>query len=103
MFHTCTRDHVKQAIASDMNKVDGKIRVLICTNAAGMGVNSKGIAHVVNFGTPIELDTFIQQIGRAGRDGAQSDHILIYNGRQLKNIDSEVKKYTQNSDTCRKV
>ncbi|KAJ8301105.1 hypothetical protein KUTeg_020092 [Tegillarca granosa] len=98
MYHSCTRNHVKQAIASDMNKEDGKIRVFICTNAAGRGVNFKGITHVVNFGPPVELDTFIQQIGRAGSD----DHILIYNGRQLKNIDSEVKKYTQNSDTCRR-
>ncbi|XP_074641205.1 ATP-dependent DNA helicase RecQ-like [Tubulanus polymorphus] len=89
MYHSCTPDPVKEIIRKDMSDPDGSIRVLICTSAAGMGVHN-----VVNFGPPYDVDMFLQMLGRAGRDGKQSDHILIYNGRQLnKKVDHLMTKY----------
>jgi superfamily II DNA/RNA helicase len=42
MFHSKTNDKIKEKIRNDM-AVDGKIRLLICTNFAGMGVNFDGL------------------------------------------------------------
>ena len=78
MYHSQTNDRVKERIRSDMGEDDGDIRVLICTNAAGMGVNLKNVHNVVHYGLPRELDTFIQQMGRAGRDGHFSNELVIY-------------------------
>lgn len=61
-----------------MESEDGQIRVLISTNAAGMGVNFKGLHNVVHYGPPRDLDTLVQQMGRAGRDGEFSVEIILY-------------------------
>lgn len=48
---------------------DGTIRIFVCTNAAGMGVNFHGVNNIIHFNLPRQMDTFVQQMGRAGRDG----------------------------------
>ena len=101
MFHSKTQDIVKERIKIDMSKENGAIRVLICTNAAGMGVNFKGVHNVVHFGPPQDMDTFVQQLGRAGRDGEQSQHIILYNNQQLRNIHPEMLGYLRN-EKCRR-
>jgi ATP-dependent DNA helicase RecQ len=102
MFHSCTTESVKDKIRIDMEDSAGTVRVLVATNAAGMGVNYKGVTSVLNFGPPQELDTLVQHIGRAGRDGSQSMHLLLYCGRQLRKVDVEVLTYLRNSNTCRR-
>lgn len=68
-FHS---DQVKDAIREDMENKDGHIRVLIATSAAGMGVNYKNVNNIIHYGPPKDLDGFVQQLGRAGRDGTRS-------------------------------
>lgn len=65
MFHSKTKETLKEEIRKDMTQ-DGLIRVLICTNSAGMGVNYSFLRNVVHYGLPHEMDTFVQQMGRAG-------------------------------------
>lgn len=65
-----------------MNDENGNIRVLIATSAAGMGVNYKGSSNVVHYSPPKDIDSFVQQLGRAGRDGSQTFHMLLFNSRQ---------------------
>ena len=60
-----------------MGSETGKIRVLICTKAAGMGVNFRNLNSIIHYGVPHDLDTFVQQMGRAGRDGSFSEEILL--------------------------
>uniref|UniRef100_A0A8W8NIF3 DNA 3'-5' helicase n=1 Tax=Magallana gigas TaxID=29159 RepID=A0A8W8NIF3_MAGGI len=74
---------VKDEIREDMENKDGHIRVLIATSAAGMGVNYKSVKNIIHYGPPKDLDGFIQQLGRAGRDGTQSYELLIYSSRHL--------------------
>lgn len=68
MFHSKTSEKVKDKIRIDMN-TDGTIRILVSTNAAGMGVNFHGVNSIIHFNLPRQMDTFVQQMGRAGRDG----------------------------------
>ena len=102
MYHSKTTDAVKEIIREDMSKENGMIRILIATIASGMAVNSKGVQNVINFGPPKDMDTFVQQFGRAGRDGSNAMAILLYNGGQCKNLDSDMKEYVRNTEECRR-
>lgn len=52
---------------------------LICsTSAFGMGINKKNIRLIIHYHPPAEIESFIQEIGRAGRDGVQSVSLLLY-------------------------
>ncbi|KAK6180902.1 hypothetical protein SNE40_008867 [Patella caerulea] len=57
MYHSKTKETVKTYIRDDMNDLKGTIRILICTNAAGMGINFKGVENVLHFGLPRDMDT----------------------------------------------
>ncbi len=54
------------------------LRVLISTSAFGMGINIANIRHVVHLAPALSLIDYVQQIGRAGRDGKQSYAHLLY-------------------------
>lgn len=102
MFHSKTTDSVKDKIRDDMNNPNGQLRVLICTNAAGMGVNYSELYNVVHYGPPKEIDTFVQQMGRAGRDNKQSHDLIIFKSAQLKRVDNDMKNLVV-SDQCRRL
>jgi superfamily II DNA helicase RecQ len=55
-----------------------EVQVVVATAAFGMGVHKDGIRAVVHFGMPQSLETYYQQSGRAGRDGAPASCVLLY-------------------------
>lgn len=57
MFHSKTPEHIKENIRIDMESVDSQIRVLISTNAAGLGVNFKDLHNVLHYRPPHDLGT----------------------------------------------
>ena len=101
MFHSQTPKDAKDHIMKDMANVDGTIKLLSCTNAAGMGINFKGVNMVVSYGPPQDMDTFVQHVGWAGRDGVQSSHLLVYYGRQVRNLNSDMIKYLKTEGCLR--
>jgi len=58
--------------------IHNQLQVICCTNAFGMGINKKNIRYVIHFHYPTQMESYIQEIGRAGRDGKQSLAILLY-------------------------
>ncbi|XP_062574182.1 uncharacterized protein LOC134236018 [Saccostrea cucullata] len=104
MFHSKTVDSKKEEIRSDMTK-EGKIRVLICTNSAGMGVNFHGVHNIIHYGLPREMDTLVQQMGRAGRDGISSHELIIYKCHkgQLKRVEEELVQLVKDSKCRREI
>ncbi len=58
--------------------IENKLDVVCATSAFGMGINKKDIRFVLHYHLPADLESYVQEIGRAGRDGAQSIAILLY-------------------------
>ena len=63
--------------------MNGQLDIICCTSAFGMGINKKDIRLVIHYHFPPNLESFIQEIGRAGRDGGNSISLLLYNEQDL--------------------
>lgn len=58
--------------------MNGQLDVICCTSAFGMGVDKKDIRLVIHFHLPSQTESFIQEIGRAGRDGKPSASLVLF-------------------------
>ena len=101
MTHSGSPESVKSHVLEQFADSSKCLRILIATIAYGMGVNCKGVQRVVHFGPSKSIDAYLQESGRCGRDGEQSDAILLYNGVNARAADAEMKKYLESS-TCRR-
>ncbi|XP_028409259.1 putative ATP-dependent DNA helicase Q1 [Dendronephthya gigantea] len=87
-------------ILESVSSEDNHIRVVICTIAFGMGINCRGVDRVILFGPSTNVKCYMQECGRAGRDGRESTCILQHN-RFLASHCSENMKDFVKSDRCR--
>ncbi len=69
----------------------GRIRVIIATNAFGMGIDKADVRFVLHVDMPDSIEAYFQEAGRAGRDNKTAHAILLYSPADRSNIENRVK------------
>src|SRR5712664_3681082 len=81
----------------------GEISVVVATNAFGMGVDKSDIRFVAHFHVPRSIEAYYQEIGRAGRDGAGSLALLLFNYADVMLQKRMIEGSRPKEETVRKV
>ena len=66
--------------------INNKTRVMVCTNAFGMGIDKPDVRVVVHYDVPDCLENYYQEAGRAGRDGKRAYAVLFYQPNELTDM-----------------
>ncbi len=74
-YHAGLSPQARRRIESEW--LDGKLQYVVCTCAFGMGINKSAVRWIAHFQPPVLLAEYLQEIGRAGRDGKPAAALLI--------------------------
>jgi ATP-dependent DNA helicase RecQ len=66
--------------------IQNKMRVIVCTNAFGMGIDKSDVRTVIHYDVPDCLENYYQEAGRAGRDGKRAFAVLLYHSSDMDDL-----------------
>jgi ATP-dependent DNA helicase RecQ len=70
----------------------GKSRVMVATNAFGMGIDKSDVRSVIHVDLPENLEAYYQEAGRAGRDGLRSYAVILYQDADVSNLEMKLEQ-----------
>ena len=81
----------------------GEIRVMVATNAFGMGIDKADVRLVAHIDCPDSIEAYFQEAGRAGRDGQPAQAVLLYNGSDTQKLLRRISDTFPEKDYIRQV
>ena len=103
MYHSRTPEKIKKQVLESVMDENGKCRVVIATSALGMGVNIQDVRRIIHYGIPHDLESYVQEVGRGGRDGKPCEAILYYRPFHLAHCDEDTRSFIKNTEKqCRR-
>ena len=100
MFTSVTESDHKSEIL-DLFKINSNLRVVVATVAFGMGVDCPNVRQIIHLGVPDDVSSYIQETGRAGRDG-EASMVTLLQYRSYHKVDNDIKQYMENTNGCRR-
>ena len=88
---------------SQKNWISQKTPIIVATNAFGMGIDKANVRAVIHMNIPNSIENYMQEIGRAGRDGIKSYAYLIYNKSTIHESENYLNKGIANTKFHKKV
>ena len=82
---------------------EGKTRVMVATNAFGMGIDKPDVRVVIHVDCPDSIEAYFQEAGRAGRDGLRSYAVLLYNSGDKRKLEKRIADTFPSKDYIRQV
>ena len=104
MFSACTHPNVKEEVLKSFCDPNGLLKIVVATIAFGMGLDCPNVHRIIHWGPPSDIESYLQETGRAGRDGKKAVVTLHYSNLELASttMTSEMKEYCRNKKECRR-
>ena len=91
---------MKKAVIEHFSKEQSTIRIVIATVAFGMGLDIRDVRQVLHIGCPSEIEHYVQETGRGGRDGLFTKATLIPITSKYTSV--EMREYSKKTSGCRR-
>ena len=100
-YHAGLEDSVRVARQKDWQ--EDNVKVIVATNAFGMGIDKPDVRLVVHVDCPDSIEAYFQEAGRAGRDGKSAKAVLLYDGNDRAKLKRRISETFPDKDDIRTV
>ncbi|XP_048771265.2 uncharacterized protein LOC125677299 [Ostrea edulis] len=81
-YHSTQPENVNSQIIEELKNND-RVKVVLATIALGMGADLQNVKRIIHAGPPTSPEVYVQEVGRAGRDGQAAEAVLYFNNSDL--------------------